>query len=530
MIKTCAEIHRMLWYPDNLGIGQAYGNSPRDKALLSALSKKLNVPDESFILSSQSKNISAQQYLTAMLGVLEPLSGMFQDIWRYCERTFTRTSKNALDISWDFNFHGETIQIDFEAFRKYQRLLAAVPIKDKFNDLSNRFADVCSAYQGKGYGGPSVAMPAKPPYAAPAGVASRIHDLCTNIRALKPPEGGYWGIADAIATLSSIQQRYSLWQVDAFPELKEMLDECVQVIKPEDILSLPFWKYRWQIYELWCLITTLQLFERRGFELVCSKNGESLLELGQNVLIAEKTSEPKGQIFYQPSYLNHVGQRVHPDMVVVRGKPGSIQQTDVAAIVECKQHKMPEKEKFKALKERYFDRVAESYSKAISTNGKLVLVNYDKIHFQPTYTLIDEFTPMNSQALAIQLAAILREFSEEEQSRQVMLIVDGSTSMDSVFQRLQGKLAELHSGLEASDEVIFLSDKGPCNKKIQDIPSVALSGTESAELFIQGLRQAKKLYPLVVAHVITDLAPDCEIFTEIRQTCGDIAFRVHCIS
>ena len=130
MIETCAQIHRILWYPENLAVAQGYGKKPRDEALLKDLAIKLGIPNEHFILSDESKGISAQQYLLmAMLEVLEPLSAMFQEIWKYCERTMTRTSKNTLDISWNFNIQDEQVTINFEAFRRYRQMLARVPTR-----------------------------------------------------------------------------------------------------------------------------------------------------------------------------------------------------------------------------------------------------------------------------------------------------------------------------------------------------------------------------------------------------------------
>lgn len=531
-IETCADIHRKLWNRSQLDIGQGYGDSPRDRALLTELAGRLNVPNESFILSDESKNISAQQYLMAMLEILEPLSAMFNDIWLYCERAFARTSKNGLDISWNFNIHGESVDINFEAFRKYRKLLAKVPVKAEFNTLCNKFAEACARYRiGRDCGGGDSPMPPKPHNASPTGVASRIHELCTTIQELNLRKDGYWGIVDAIPALSAIEDHSWLWRENAFSDLKSMLNACTQTLEPDDIITLPFWKYRWQIYELWCLITTVQLFERRGFDLVRSTDGASLLDLRKNVLIAERKIEPTGQVFYQPSYLkNDAGERVHPDIVIVRGKPSNIQPSNVAAIIECKQHKMPKEEPWRTLKERYFDSVAVYYGNAMAANGKLVLVNYDKIDFQPTYTLIEEFTPTNRKSLEVSLASILDEFSVQEQSRQAVLIVDGSTSMASLLSKLQGKVKELHAKQGAFDDVICLLDNGPCILKHQDIANLVLSGSESAALFIDGLHLAQSAYPLTVAHVLTDLEPDCEIFSEVRQACSDIIFQVHCIS
>jgi hypothetical protein len=172
MIQTCAEIHRQLWHPNKLAVGQGYGKNPRDEALLQRLAEKLDIPGESFIRSAESKGITAQHYLMAMLETIEPLSVMFEDIWRYCERTLTKTSRDALDISWNFDLHGERITINFEAFRRYRRLLTQVPPQEAFNTLCNAFANACSRYPRDIPDGPPE-LPDKPYGALDTSVAAR---------------------------------------------------------------------------------------------------------------------------------------------------------------------------------------------------------------------------------------------------------------------------------------------------------------------------------------------------------------------
>ena len=264
---------------------------------------------------------------------------------------------------------------------------------------------------------------------------------------------------------------------------KTPLDQCDLSLKPEDILELPFWRQRWQIYELWCLVTALQLFERRGFELTRSPTGASLLELGHEVVIAERKSPPFGRVVYRPSYQRRAGKNVHPDIAIVRGKPEVIQLDDVAAIIECKQHKMPYGESLKTLKKRYFDNVADSYADAIHADGELVLLNYDNVDFQHEYTLIGEFRPQTRHALEAPLAAVLDSFSQIEVQPQPVLIIDGSSSMAPKRAALHVKVGQLHRELDTRDKVIWLPSSGPLEVSINAVGTEAFAGSESVELF-----------------------------------------------
>jgi len=508
----------MLWYPKNLAVGQGYGEEPRDEALLKGLATKLGIPNESFIRSDESKKISAQQYLMAMLELLEPLSVMFTDIWNYCERTMTRTSKNTVSISWDFNVQGECVSINYESFRLYQRLRAGLIEKDSFNSLCNGFADSCSRFLRDRCGKPA-GLPPKPGKAMHESVASRIYDLCATVLDLN--EDGYWGTADALPALWAIH-KLPVWDMSAFTELRPLLDQADPSLKPEDILALPFWRQRWQIYELWCLVTTLQLFERRGFELTRSPSGVSLLELGQKVKIAERKSDPLGQIVYQPSYQRRAGSKVHPDIVVVRGSSQSIQPDEVAAIIECKQHKMPQDSRFKLLKKRYFDGVAELYSDAVARDGKMVLLNYDSVNFEHQYTLISEFRPETRHALEAPLKDVLDSFSRTDVKPQVVLIIDGSSSMESVRAELTAKIEQLRCELHPCSDVIFLASPGAVKMDIYSVYEAQFSGSESAQLFDQGLRLAKQLHPTSICHVITDLVSDSDVISDFLEECSDM--------
>ncbi|MBA0182529.1 hypothetical protein H0261_02130 [Pectobacterium versatile] len=526
-IKECAEIHRALWYTENLGVAQGYGPSPRDRELLVVLANKLGIPDEKFITSDESKKITAQKYLTAMLEIMEPLSQMFQDIWIYCERTLIRTSKNALDIEWNFNINGKSIAINFEAFRKYQKLLNKTLDKDKFNEVCNEFTTVCCKHNdGKGYIR-YAPMPLKPDDADPTSVVSRIHDMCKHVKEEGLIDDGYYGATDAIPYLSAMRSK-NLWRQEDFAELKPLVEDFYNSTKLEDILSLPFWTFRWQIYELWCLIITLQLFESRGFTLVQSSDGASLLELGQKVVVAEKNSNPLGQIIYQPSYRRTTGQCVHPDIVVVQGHPEALTPNIVRAIVECKQHKMPENERFLLLKKRYFDGVAEAYNDSIGPDGKLVLLNYDKVDFTTNYALLDDFKPQNISPLKGALSSILDEYSANEEPRQIVLVVDGSQSMLKTLVKSEEYIKELHKVLGAFDEVIWLRGGNVHVENINRFDYTSFYNIESVDLFLAGIDRANQFGSNISIHLITDLKPQSEILNEVLKEAPKL--HIHYIS
>ncbi|MGE6565293.1 hypothetical protein ACQKF2_24030 [Pseudomonas hunanensis] len=86
MIKTCAEIRRQLWYPENLAVAQGYENHPRHEAPLRRLAEKVGILSESFVRSTDSKHITVQQYLM-------PVPLIFDDICRYSDQDIAERAR-----------------------------------------------------------------------------------------------------------------------------------------------------------------------------------------------------------------------------------------------------------------------------------------------------------------------------------------------------------------------------------------------------------------------------------------------------
>ena len=78
----------------------------------------------------------------------------------------------------------------------------------------------------------------------------------------------------------------------------------VKALNPEDILDLPFWRHRWQVYELWTVVVALTELLKFGFTPAYSSDGKSLLEAGKASVVAIRHSPPRGYVYVQPTYIN----------------------------------------------------------------------------------------------------------------------------------------------------------------------------------------------------------------------------------
>ena len=525
--ERAIEIHRAIWTKRHLDNGQSFISSARDLPLLKQIAHRLNMSDLAFIRHLNANNVTAQEYLTILLGVLEPLSQMYVQIWEYCKSTLSRTTKDGMAVAWDFKIGSKTIPVDFEAFRRYQLLKAGLPKKDLFNKLCNEFAEACKSEPRLSKA--SFKLPPKPHHASSLGVASQLQEWCVKLEELGLRNQGYYGIADAVSALERIAPNPVFWTTHAFKHLKPLVTECANQLHPEDIIDLPFWKYRWHVYELWCLAVSLKLFHQRGFNLVQSVNGVALLQLNRGVLIAQRTETPQGKIYYQPTYQNYQSETVHPDIVITQGNTTveNIDSDSVLAIVECKQHAMPKKNGLQVIKKRDFDNVAKKYEQSVAKqNGKLVIVNYDTLDFERNYCLLDGFYPSNESGLECELKNILNYFSPTAVQRSTVLVIDASASMCSI-SNLNKRVRDLHSTLNAQDGVVWVAEDQIKMISVDDLESCSVSGAESLELFQKGLNLAITFYPNAIFHLVTDLNPKDDLMLRLSLCCSNLQLVVH---
>lgn len=529
-LEKGADIHRAIWSKKHLDNGQAFTSSARDLPLLKQMAERLGMKNLEFIKHLNVNNVTAQNYLTKMLEVADPLSQMYVQIWEYCNSTLSRTSKDGMAVTWDFKIGSETVPVDFGAFRRYQQLKADLPKKDPFNRLCNEFAKACERIPR--LPNASCMLPTKPRGASSLAVASQLYDWCSQLKELQPVQSGYYGYRDAVSALERIASNSTLWTTRAFSNLQPLLTECANQLSPEDIIDLPFWKYRWHVYELWCLVVSLNLFHQRGFNLVQSANGVALLQLNHGVLVAQRTETPQGNIYYQPTYQNHRSETVHPDIVITQGNTTveTIDSDSVLAIVECKQHSMPKETGLQNVKQRHFDAVAKKYEQAITKqNGTLVIVNYDTLDFERDYSMLDRFFPGNESELKSKLENVLNYFSPKAMLRSAVLVVDASASMSSVSE-LNTRIRDLHSALDAQDDVVWVAEDQIKIIALKDLENCLVNGSESLELFQKGLHLATTSHPNATMHLVTDLPLEDDLLLRLRRGCFNLQLVVHSLA
>lgn len=373
MITTAAELHRYLNKLKNFDFSPVH---ERDHRLYLALKVRLGLDDGEFLTALDRKNVSAEAYLRALIDTAEPLAAMYKAIVEYCEEAHFLRSRESTEVQWDSEVGKQTLKLSLEAFRKYidiVRQLAGTdkPCKqliDTKNKLMNWLAHEVFAPDHKGLESHNWDWKG-------VELFHILDDACKRHEANCPAAFGglkrfYIGGADRQPCPPDVMK-----EVTSNPRYKAILKEVALVFGDLDIeqvasafLELPFWKFRWQIYELWTITVVLRELTSVGFELVRSADGDSMLELGKVALIA--THPASGQVLtYQPTYRNRQGKDIHPDLVISRTH--TVTADNTLLIVECKQRL--------TLESAHITEVGSKYMQGVDAeHGQVVIINYDE--------------------------------------------------------------------------------------------------------------------------------------------------------
>lgn len=538
-------IHRSLWNPprssthtgpDGLGIADSRHPDGRDKALKDALKLRLGVS------SFHARNLaakSAQDYMSAFLETLAPLAAMYKDICDYAQRTNLRRSKQSQALEWDFTVGGITVELNLEHFRRYQAMVDEFPDEREFRAFWQRFREaVCEASTwGKGAPARSEDDFAPGPAARPELLA--IHDAM----------GAIWSLPDK-ERHERFPEAMEIWFLFGRlkqdpPSLQSPLFEGMSVpvlsharLAPEDILDLPFWKYRWQVYEIWATVTALAALEPLGFSLTFAPGGQSMLAQGAACLLAIREQFPAAYAYAQPSYVNSKGETVHPDLVISSSPDmGSLDASNVVLIVEVKQRKRSAHHEW--ARKQHFEEALERYAAATAA-GDVILLNYDDLPDRlaaPARALAwPDFHPGPGYDPTLLPAAIVRCLPAcaggAAAEAQDLVVFDHSGSMTQVFTKAA---SELRKYLERfGDSALLYATVDDCFYPATEWEVLhhrmppKFTGTENGETLAKGVNALVAARPIRQMVFITDLGPDplADFMADYAQAGGTPRLRV----
>jgi len=369
-IKSAAELHNYLIVNKNFDFNPDTG---RDLALYKELKRSLDLPDGAFLTVLHDRNVSAESYLRALMAAAEPLAKMYQEILEFCSRANFLQSKNGAQIEWGIASNCEQICFSFETFRLFDEIKTSVNPSVELmlatkNDIMDWLAhDVFGPlHQGlsrKDFDWSDVKM---------FGILTKARDQYKSQDFYQPVFCGlnnhYLG---GVGTpppenLKSKVTNHKDYQTKLSAVAKAFDPIAIELVASK-FIELPFWKFRWQIYEIWVIAVSLTECEQFGFHLVANRDGRSLIELGSPAKLASHAGS-QSTFIYQPTYRNRNADDIRPDIVV--SSTTTVGPDSVRLIIECKQRK--------SLEVLHLDEVQEKYEAGVDTSiGQVVIVNYD---------------------------------------------------------------------------------------------------------------------------------------------------------
>ena len=506
-ITLAAELHRRLIKLKNFD----FRPEGRDMPLYKHIKAALNLPDGQFLQALESSGTSAADYLGAIIQAAAPFSNMYRSLLDYCSRSGTQRSEQGIEIEWSMKFDEGVVSISLKHLRIYEQIESQVqPDVEKWCKAKNEIMEWLSKRAL-----PETSQGKTDPYDW-----NEVEIFRTLLQARERIAGdknkmAFGGLSRVYLDLGRGRPPADLRsRVEGHPEYASMLAlvrETFGATSIEnlatDFIAIPLWQFRWQVYELWVLCTVLQQLEPLGFVLQPSSDGNSLLELGRENIVARHPGT-KGSVVYQPNYKIGDGRGVKPDVVVTL--TGDVTPEQVGLVVEAKQRE--------ALTQAHIDDVVDRYSRAVSANdGTAIIVNYDAIgscrsQNPEKVALLGHVVPGSAgeQALLCGIA----QSAVAKSLRQEVWYVDVSQSMASFVTQMfrlqlreRGKFAASVEVFSFASEVTPIQPDDLCaNVGLSDWPSSPDWEGHGIEALRCHIEQQRTTNPKAQIFVVTDLA------------------------
>ena len=272
-----------------------YGKKTAEHEILDALRIEFGLPPKAN-LSKALKHQTPGRVLTAILGYLKPFAYMIIDIYAFLVDAAIRTDGNlVVHVPVDA---AEKLQLDLSQFRAFEQDKVGAVLRSEFDPSLLPKDGKWRAFHD-GYWPPTCALvPAgarSPPRCVrcPEGTLveafrqfttyfKQLHQIATDQLAKPdqdrlPAPGMAWDAIDRLWRDCEKRQRSSDgcamekdWNWKFFESASREFDSAarsVTVIDLQEFLALPYWKQRWQFYEVWFLTVVLRSYGLRNLEL-----------------------------------------------------------------------------------------------------------------------------------------------------------------------------------------------------------------------------------------------------------------------
>ena len=379
----------------------------RDKTLLNELKRRLKLGKGD--IRKQLKRVKVEEFVYAFFGIVEPFAKMYTEIYSLMQQFGARRAKENILIKFDFSFPGGKLEFDISKFKDSYEVLRRVKEAQVIwtrNDLGKIFKLIHIIKAGLkdvqpiehvGYKRRVNFKLSDVPYfrAALYDVLIKVREAVQRAIELvdSEPDIDYrhplWGLyvtltdlvpglqsilLQGATRLASIEPHKAKEAVDYFEkEIWNKLQIRMIVRELLDILNLPFWRYRWYLYEVWAMMHSIDALVNFDISFNVDSTGTLTVDLGRTTEIAiVHTDRGILKIIAQlkTSVTGIRGRKaIKPDLRVCIdpvNDPGN-----TLLVVELKQRKR--------LTRKYLSEIIRAYERGCPRSVKNYFLNYDKL-------------------------------------------------------------------------------------------------------------------------------------------------------
>lgn len=202
------------------------------------------------------------------------------------------------------------------------------------------------------------------------------------------------------------------------------------------ILDLPFWKYRWYVYEVWTTMILVRTLSEYGIELQLEGGTILPLRRGKGSVVGQ-FQDQNGRTYFiisqrQTSVSGILGRKaICPDIRVAE-HPGTLPEQTIV-IVECKQRR--------TMREHDLQKNISLYEQGAPSSIQNIFVNYDQFPMVSVKSvktsLLSEFQPKNPHKVQDFSEIVLKEMMKAnilpKRPRFDALLIDISGSMQNAY-------------------------------------------------------------------------------------------------
>jgi len=447
----------------------------RDEALLDQLMRKLDLKKGNIREQLEIKNVKIEEFVYAFFSIVEPFVKMYVEIYSIMQNFNARKTKENMLVKFDFAFSEGKLEFDinrfkdrYEIFHRIKNIEIIWSDKDfqKLFDLLRivglDFKHVQGSHLTRYERKKNFKLLAVPYF------KSELYEVLTRVRNAVQKAIEYVDFQEKIDAGSSLWGLYCIL-TDLVPSLQllfsqtpeklesitpDKMQEAVEYFRKEildklpvrevektireivDILSLPFWKYRWYLYEVWAALQTIDAFEEFSADLNMDSSGTIAINRGK---VAEL-----GKIDTSKGTLKLMTQLQTP-LVGVRGRKGvqpdlrlcdspENDPNNTVLMIELKQRKN--------LTSKYLSQLAQIYEKGCPNSLRNYFLCYDalrrKILVSSVRTsILENFNPSDPcivNAYKKEIVSNLAIAGHEPVRVYDAVLFDTSASMDGKYE------------------------------------------------------------------------------------------------